>query len=61
MRSLIPGPRSELLCSQLGPIISERLGKGGDPALELPVPPALSFQILKSLPETGTPRAWILR
>lgn len=59
MRALVQGPRSDLLCSVLGPILHERLG-ADDPAQAFPVPPEESRAILQSLPPAQTPQAWRL-
>jgi len=61
MRSLVQGPRSELLCSQLGPLISDYLAKAGNDCDILPINPEKSVEILENLPASTTPKVWKLR
>ena len=60
MRSLLSGPRCELLCSQLGPLVSEYVAEGGQGCAVLPIPPEKSVEILTDLPASPTPKAWVL-
>jgi MoaA/NifB/PqqE/SkfB family radical SAM enzyme len=60
MRSLLPVPRSDLLCSQLGPLVSKYVAEGGQGCTVLPIPPDKSTKILASLPASPTPKAWAL-
>jgi hypothetical protein len=60
MRSLLPGPRSDLLCSQLGPLVSKYVADGGQGCAVLPIPPEESVEIMASLPASPTPKAWVL-
>lgn len=60
MRSLLSGPRCNLLCSQLGPLVSEYVAEGGQGCAVLPIPPAKSAEILADLPASPTPKAWVL-
>jgi len=60
MRSLLPGARCNLLCKQLGPLVSEYVAKGGQGCDVLPIPPAKSADILADLPASPTPKAWVL-
>jgi MoaA/NifB/PqqE/SkfB family radical SAM enzyme len=60
MRSLLPSPRAERLCSQLSPIIAHRVEEAGGTFDMLPVPPEMGSQILSQLPPTAMPKAWVL-
>jgi MoaA/NifB/PqqE/SkfB family radical SAM enzyme len=60
MRSLLSRPRSELLCSQLGPLVSEYVSEGGQGCAVLPIPPEKSAEILADLPASATPKGWEL-
>jgi len=60
MRSLLPGPRCDLLCSQLGPLVSEYVAEGDQGCAVLPIPPEKSVDILAGLPASLTPKAWVL-
>ena len=60
MRSLLPRPRCDLLCSQLGPLVSEHIAEGGQGCAVLPVPLEKSTEILVGLPPSQTPNAWVL-
>jgi len=60
MHSLIPGPRSERLCSQLGPILARHVDEAGGDLSVLPLPPEKSRQILAELPECQTPKVWAI-
>ena len=60
MWSLLPGPRSEGLCNQLGPVVSEHVAEGGRGCEVLPISTEKSAEILASLPIAETPKAWVL-
>lgn len=60
MRSLLPRPRCDLLCSQLGPLVSEYIAEGGQGCAVLPIPRQKSVEILACLPPSQTPNAWVL-
>ena len=60
MRALLPRPRCDLLCSQLGPLVSEHIAEGGQGCAVLPIPPEKSAEILADLPPSQTPNAWVL-
>ncbi len=60
MRSLLQRPRCDLLCSQLGPLVSKYVAEGGQGCAVLPVPQEKSAEILAGLPPSQTPNAWVL-
>jgi len=60
MRALLPRPRCDLLCSQLGPLVSEHIAEGGQGCAVLPIPRQKSVEILAGLPPSQTPNAWVL-
>jgi len=60
MGALLRGPRCDLLCSQLGPLVSEYVAEGGQGCAVLPIPREKSVEILAGLPPSPTPKAWVL-
>jgi len=56
MRSLLPCPRKDLVCTHLQPLIAEETGSTA--AQELPLPPSESLRLLRDLPESGLPGAY---
>ncbi len=56
LHSLLPCPRRDLLCTQLQPIVAERVRS--DSKLELPLDPALSQSLLRQLPASARPGAY---
>ncbi len=60
MQSVVQGPRTELLCSHLGPIVSDYVEQGDQGCDVLPIPPEKSMEILSNLPASTTPKAWVL-
>ena len=58
MRRLLPCPRKDLLCTQLQPVIGEKLRSLMGSHLELPLSPQLSAEILRDLPRPEPPAAY---
>ena len=56
MLSLVPQPRSELMCTALQSIIAEKCGDGD--TTQLPLPPEISLPLLKALPPSELPKAF---
>ena len=56
LRSLLPCPRRRLVCTQLQPIVRERLRSGA--GVELPLEPSVSLGILRDLPSSDPPGAY---
>ena len=58
MRSMISSPRQELLCVQLGPLVSQYMAASEKTTAKLPVDPEGSSEMLRQLPPSALPAGW---
>ena len=58
MRSMISSPRQELLCVQLGPLVSQYVAASEKTTAKLPVGPESSSEMLRQLPPSALPAGW---
>lgn len=56
LRSLLPRPRRELLCTHLQPVVAQRIESSE--GLGLPLDPPLSLDMLRQLPRSASPGAY---